>query len=379
VVADRPVPQRTPASALVPSAVLVLLWLLLVALVAWVNRDMGPFYDEWGYLCQADWTNIGYLMAPHGGGHWVFLHVLIYRTAAELLGAYPYPPLLLPVLLAHLALVLGVLRLTGSVLAAALVLWFGTGWLNLFWAFQVGFVAAAALGVWGLIAISAGRSAVGSLLLLAGVATQGDALFFIPAAGVVLLAQRRQRELPWIFLPAIAWSAWAILNHAHSSGASPTPLAYVDYLGTGALFAIGLGMGPIGTVGVLSGLLAARGRPGALTLATGAGLLSEFAILALVRQGVNPPTGSHYQYVAAVFVVIALADIRRTARHGIFITAALVIGLAANTWLMVANGLQWPRAALITQPQSTFQPSAQCVDRWAGPGVVPLPLAQPGS
>src|SRR4029077_14877446 len=121
---------------------------------------------------------------PHNE-HWSTVPVLVCRALVETVGLGSYMPYLalligIHLLVAALVFVL-VQRSCGGWLALAAsvdVLFLGSGFENLYWAFQIGFVGALAAGLAAILVFDASpltprRALGGALLLLVSLATQG--------------------------------------------------------------------------------------------------------------------------------------------------------------------------------------------------------------
>jgi hypothetical protein len=317
---------------------------VLAVVVFVVDRNMRPFHDEWWYICGRALGNLDSLFRPHNE-HWVTLHVIAYRTLVDLFGIGTYAPILVLLLLSHAAVAAAVLRLTRSLLPATVMVFFGAGYENLFWGFQIGFVAATALGLWALVAFLEGRVRLGAALLLAAVATQGTGLFVVPSIVVILLASRRARDVVWIIPAILGYAVWFALEHDAIAfrGSVVSIESVVGFTVVGMLGAVGFGAGPALAVGNVVLLAAARARsitPGVVAGATG--LLATFVALALVRQGFSEPTSSRYLYIAAPFMLMVVAGIESKAARPIAAKAVLYVALAVNVTLLVVFGSRWP-------------------------------------
>ncbi len=124
-----------------------------------LSRSLWFYSDDWAFLLRrgtvtedVDPGRLG-LWEPHNE-HWSTGPILIYRALFEVFGLRHYTPYLVPVLLAHVALVLLAYRLLirfgvrrWVAFAVATILAFnGAGAENILWPFQIGFVGALVLG-----------------------------------------------------------------------------------------------------------------------------------------------------------------------------------------------------------------------------------------
>ena len=90
-------------------------------------------------------------------------------------------------------------------------MWAGTGYQNLLWAFQIGFVGSTAAGLWAMIMFErTGRraSAAGMVLLLAAVMSSGIGLVYSAVVAATLLADPARRgRIAWLVPVGVAYSA----------------------------------------------------------------------------------------------------------------------------------------------------------------------------
>lgn len=350
--------------------------LLLVAGVAavalfilFVDRDMRPFHDEWWFICGRSLGDIASLFRPHNE-HWVTLHAIEYLGVAGVAGLSSYGVLLAPLIVAHGFVVAGVYRLTRSMMAAAVMTFLGSGYLNLFWAFQFGPVAAIALGLWSLIAFIEGRPRLGAALLAVGVATSGNSLFFIPTAAAYLVLKREVRQVLWLAAPTAAWIAWAVVEWSAIDfrGGTPTVDGVVGYVAFGVALASGLGVAILGPGFVALALAARPKRMSPVGIAAAIGLLATLAALALVRADFSGPNSPRFLYIYAPFVLVALIDLRGSAMRPLLITSALVIGLTVNVALLIGHGLGWPYEVAVSRAHgSDTPPAASCYPAYVVP------------
>lgn len=273
--------------------------------------------DEWSYIVDRRLT-IESLLQPHNE-HLAALHVLAYRLLVELVGTDSYVPFLSLLLVCHVALARGVLALLrqratnlAALAAAVLLLFLGSGFDNLVWAFQSGFVGSLALGTWAL--VLAQRPWWSALLLTAAVATHSPGLFFVAPLAILI-----RRRVPLI-LPIGLYVVWLSLVGRESipfPGAGP----YIAYAAT----MLGSVAGGLSGVGLPAGFAVAAAYPVALAtqawrdrgldrfvIAGLAGLASGVVILAFGRAHFGPEqaTASRYIYASAPFVLMTLTAFR---------------------------------------------------------------------
>ena len=151
---------------------------LAVAVILPLASKLSFLGDEWEYIVLRRLT-LELMLEPHNE-HLVFLHVLVYRGLVELVGTGSYLPFLGVLMACHVAMAAGVFTLMrrvvpleGALAAAVLLLFLGSGFDNLLWAFQIGFVGAAAFGVWAM--AGSDRPWLATLLLTGALWTQATA------------------------------------------------------------------------------------------------------------------------------------------------------------------------------------------------------------
>jgi hypothetical protein len=266
--------------------------------------------DEWAYIVLRRLT-FESMLQPHNE-HLVFLHVLVYRGLVELVGTGSYLPFMGVLMACHVAMAAGVFALMrqvvpleGALAAAVLLLFLGSGFDNLFWAFQMGFVGAAAFGVWAMAASD--RPWLAALLLTGALWTQGNGLFYV--APVALLLGRR---LWWVVgFPVATYAVWFVL---FDRGTATIGGPFLDYAVRLAGSVVGgiAGVGPWLGLVVLALIVVAIRHPSRYVVAGAVGLASQIAILTLTRAhfGADQAEAPRYIYVAAPFVFLLLSGIR---------------------------------------------------------------------
>jgi hypothetical protein len=204
-----------------PSTVALVIALVIgLPLLLWLGRGMTFFSDEWAFIQSRSLGDPGTWLPPHNE-HWWTLPVLAYRLLVETVGLRTYVPYLAVVIALHGLVVtltfIAIRRSSGPLAAVAvaiLLLLYGSGFENLYWGFQTGFVGATAAGIAALLALdrrdNRGRWGV-ALLLTAGLATAGVALAFCVAVTVESIVARRLRTmlLP-LAIPAAIYVAWFV-------------------------------------------------------------------------------------------------------------------------------------------------------------------------
>ena len=128
-------------------------------LLLWLGRGMTFFSDEWAFIQTRSLGDPGTWLTPHNE-HWTTLPVIVYRLLVETVGLRTYVPYLAVVVALHgvvVTLAFIAIRRSGgplaSVAVAILLLLYGSGFENLYWGFQTGFVGATAAGIAALLAL----------------------------------------------------------------------------------------------------------------------------------------------------------------------------------------------------------------------------------
>ena len=336
----------------------------VVALVAIVGLGLGMtfFSDEWAFIESRSLDDPSTWLPPHNE-HWSTLPILLYRAMVESIGIGSYVPYLVVVAVLHLsvaALVYTLLeRRTGPWLALAggvIVLFFGSGFENLYWGFQVGFVGSTVLGLAAMVVTdrgpSAGRAVTVAVLLLASLATSGTGIVMSIAIGVEwLLDARWRRWAPVLAVPAAGYIAWYVVfgRVGVTSRRDPftldalldVPGFVVEGLGNAARSVTGLPIELAIAVAVIAiGWGVAQARKGRLDPRAPAILLAivgQYALTGLVRAQLFEGIVSYtrYTYVTGILLLVGtmtLIGSRQLPDRG---SVRLVGVTAAATWLVL--------------------------------------------
>lgn len=336
----------------------------------WCNRHTWFFGDDFAfvfdrYLAAKDGRWVDALLPPHNE-HWVTLPAFLHIVLQTFFGIDQHLIFIIPVVSAHCLAVWAasrvVFRATAdgpATLAAALALTFmAAGNENLLWGFQVGFIGAPVLVILATLLChrdnSTPRMGVASLLCCLAVMTQGTALSAMVIPTLVLLFQRRIRDLVIIVGPAAAlFIGWYLKwgsDSVHSSPTNEQRLQWPQYVWKGIQASLDgfvnvQGAGAIVLALALVGLC--RSRLGwshlQLPIAMFAAAPCFFAISAWGRLqfGIDQAGASRYQNIGILFMspllIIGVYELvslprRRTASLlivGAWIATAGISGLAA--------------------------------------------------
>jgi hypothetical protein len=334
--------RRQVARADLPTLAFVVAAAISFAYLLYLGRHATFFNDEWVLIFDRSLLNPGDWLRPHNG-HLAVALILVWRGLFEVVGLHSYLPYLAVLLVVHAMAAAGVTwlvrRLAGSefALAGGLVfLVLGTGYENLFWSFQIGFVGSVAAGTWGLATLHGERPRprIALVLLLVSLGSSGMGLSFLAAAIVmVALGPRPRARVPAVLIPSIAYAAWYFVYARGTTDpggfAIENLVKMPSWIQTGASRAAGglTGLGDeIGGLLFLAvaGAIVVRllreplrslpsNRAWATAAATAAvvGLVTEFLLIGLARGHLEPGTqlalAPRYMYAPAAFLLIALA------------------------------------------------------------------------
>ncbi|HLJ04446.1 MAG TPA: hypothetical protein VKT31_13455 [Solirubrobacteraceae bacterium] len=186
--------------------------------------------DEWYWILFRRGSSLASFLDPHNS-HLSLLPILIYKALFATVGLRHYWPYRIVVIAAHLSVVALVFvyarARAGSwpaLLGAALILFFGPGWQEFLWPFQMAWLIALGAGIAALLALERGDRAgdVAACLLLAiSLASAGPGLA-VAAGLIVELALWRQLRRLWIVaIPLALYGLWWIgyqqTNVSHDS------------------------------------------------------------------------------------------------------------------------------------------------------------------
>ena len=299
-------------------------------LILWFNRNQWFFGDEWEFFANrmSGWGRV--LLEPHNE-HWSTAPILAYRAVYAAFGLRSYLPYVAVLVVLHLAAAhflwrvmnrVGVAPLVSTGLAAVFAV-LGSGYENLLWAFQIGFVGSVAVGLGHLLLVDhAGpfgrRDRLAWVVAVVGLLFSGISVVMTVTSGVAVLLRRGVRDaLATVAPPAGVYVLWfaAVGHEGLRSGAGrvESVLDAPTYLWTGLCSALegasGIpAAGAVLVVLVLGWLLRQRpvtGVPSAPATAMAIGAAALFAMLAVGRSGygVEQGTTSRYLYIAVALLL----------------------------------------------------------------------------
>ncbi len=324
--------RRPDAADLIALTTIVVGFVVLLAL----GRGLTFFADEWAVIGDRP-IGIDTFFRPFNE-HWLGVMTLVHRAMVETIGLGTYMPYLAVLAALHAVVVAEVYviarRGTWPLLAAGIaviVAFFGSGFENLFWAMQIGFVGSVAMGFGSLLLLDGrptrGRVAGAVALSTLSIATSGFGLFMLALVGLDLLCDPRRRRLALaMVVPAGVYAGWylAFGRAGLATYGDPftlgrlvaIPLFTLD--GTAEAFSSATGSGrELGRVIVLAlaGWLAFRAirrqpiPPRALAF-FGA-IVVEYGLLSLVRAqlDVDATYYSRYSYLSGIFALLGIAEL----------------------------------------------------------------------
>ena len=381
--------------------------------ILWLGRGLTFYVDEWTFIESRSLADVASWWPPNNE-HWSTVPTVVYRALVETVGLHSYVPYLAVVVALHLVscgvLFVLVRRSSGAVIAlagAAVALFFGSGFENLFWGFQIGFLTSTAAGLWALTLLdgapSRRRAAEVAFLLLVGLMSSGIGLTFTVVLAVeMLLNDRWRRWIALLAIPAAAYGAWFLAYGRAAVGLHGNPFGaealarLPDYVSRGIVNAAGsfTGTGPyVGItaavgIGVLAvAIIRREHRLPARATSILVGVVTLYALIALARAHVawGDAYDSRYTYVSGFLMLIATASLlgqpqwpeRRGDRAVMAIGGGALLSLALlfNITLLTAGRDLFAQRAALTRALVTvaLEPLPPTVDPDRSLVLVPSP------
>ena len=385
------------------------------ALIA-LGQGLTFFADEWAVI-EGRSLDLDSFLRPFNE-HWLGTTILLYRALFGVVGLGSYVPYLALLVALHVVVAAEVFvlvrRAAGPAIglaAGVLLLVFGSGFENLFWAMQIGFIGAVALGFGAMLALDGtptrARAAIGAVLLTIAVTMSGLGLVMVAAVGVELLADgSRRRFWPVAAIPAAIYVAWFVLLGRSGVATTRDPFSLTalsqvpGFIVEGAGAAVGAvsGLGPalgivLGAV-LLVAIAVVAAREGGLparTVGCLAGIVVLYVLTGLVRAqlAVDAALYSRYTYLAGPLLLVALGPLagrlqtrwRPESRGRLVAVAGAAVVLAlALTWnvrLLIEGRALFLERAELTRALVTvaLEPSPDGVDPNRTLILVPSPAS----
>ncbi len=348
-----------------PWIALVLLLLGGAVLLAYETRGTSFWADEWQWILTRRAGGAASFLDPHNQ-HLSLVPVAIYKVLFAIVGLRHYWPYRLILIAADVACALLVYiyvrrRLDDhlALLAAALIVFFGPGWQDILWPFQIAWLIAVGAGVAALLVLDR-RDRFGEVaacvLLAVSLASAGPGLAIAIGLIVEVAARRRRRDLWIVAIPIVLYGIWW-LSYQHTifnrhalvllprfvfTAAASTVSALVGLARVDVFHDSGDFLSWGAPLLVLFALLAAyrlrRPRAPQARIITLLAILLGFWILTGVGRAyvsigplVLQATGdeSRYLYVGAVFTVLLAAEVARGISPGWGARVLLTVAVAA--------------------------------------------------
>ena len=303
------------------------------------------------------------LLLPHNG-HLSIVPVLAYRVLLALFGMRHYAAYRIAGLLVHVAVASLIYRYVrqrigevGGLASGSAFLLLGSGWQNILWPFQIGFMGSIAAGIGAWLLVDRDKRVadlVASVLVLLSLGCSGLGIAVLVGTGAFLVTgSTLDRVIRVCVIPAIVYGIWYVKygesqgqrsNLARiprfvleSGGFAGAGLFGRDLLWGRVIFGLCLGLGV--------GLLVAKARPRRSMLAPSVALVSNWVLTGYSRAQFGDPGASRYVYVGSAFLILTMADVlshfpRRLLHVGVPILA--ILSVAGNTKPLHdgANGLR---------------------------------------
>jgi hypothetical protein len=293
---------------------------------------------------------------------------------------------------------------------AVIVLVFGSGFENLFWGVQIGFVGATAMGLGALLLLDdvptlpdRRRAAAATGLMVVAVMTSGYGLFMLGLVGLdVLLDRRRRRWIVPLLIPAALYGLWYVTlgrsgiatygNPFTPETLAALPRFIVDGMATALGAAVGGGalMGRILSVALAAWIvyLAVSRRPiPTRAVACLLAIVAEYTIVGIVRVQltVDASLYTRYAYLAGILALIGGASLlgrptipeRRRPLAVAVGVAVLAFSLIWNVTLLAAGRALYGERADLTRALvtlGTHDPLPTGVDPALSLVLVPSPI-----
>jgi hypothetical protein len=328
------------------------------------GRHIAFQNDEWDWLLHRRGHSLGVFLRPHNE-HLSAIPIFVYKLFFQLFGAtstFPFRLLDAALVATSAGLVFAfVSRRIGSWVAlapAAILLFFGPGWNDLLWGFQIGYTASLAAGLGVFFALDR-RDKAGDLLacvlLMVSLACSSVGLTVLVGALVELsLRSRREgRQRLWIVgLPVLLYALWYVGYGVSSVKLSRvTSIPLYDFQGLAAVagsltglaspqaaaYDVSLDPGTTIAVVLLIGFVVRfiRGAPlSARFWAATATALAFWTAACLSYVSGRDANSGHYTFPVAPFVILATVEasssIRLGRRGSILVGAASVAAVVSN-------------------------------------------------
>ena len=327
---------------------LVAAWFVVVVAAIWWLDRLGAgrtfFFDEWGFVVGRWRLEPDTFLAPHNG-HLSIVPASVFYTLFELVGLDHHRAFRLLAILVHVAVATAVLAYVRQRLGSfagfgggVAILLLGSGWQNILWPFQIGFMGSTLCFILALFCLERRSLRFDAACAVFVAVALGCSGVGVAAAGAILIETVLTRPLRrwWIALAPLAlYALWYLLygeSQASMSNVDAVP-AYVSMSGSAAvagLFGLTPDWGRLGfgiMLGLVVGAVLHRRGISARVLALLAMLAGFWGLTALSRGQYGEPEASRYVYVGAVVIVLLIAELVPALRSRVIAVAGLALGL----------------------------------------------------
>jgi hypothetical protein len=340
-------------------AALAVALLVAAGLILYLLRGTTLFFDEWLWAQSRRGSSVSTFLDSYNG-HLSLVPILIYRVLFAVGGLHDYLPYKLTAIAGHLACVLLLYvylnRRVGpplALMAAILILFFGPGWQEILWPFQIAWLVAIGTGVGALLMLDR-RDRRGDVLacLLIAISLASTSIGVAVALGIaveIALARRRWRDAWIVAIPLALYVVWALAYQSRTFEGSVFGAASFMYesaaVALSALFGLS-GVTPLDVTGTLvtygaplavaAGALLIwvtyrRGGWPARAVALATVLVVFWGLTALGRSGFGGPETSRYLYASCFFVLLLAGELAAGVRVAWPAIAALAVVTVAAT------------------------------------------------
>lgn len=300
--------------------------LLLMRLVK-LGSGTNFFFDEWQFVVERSVFDSASFLQPHNG-HLVAFPVAIYMLLVRIVGLDQHWVFGVFAVLAHLCVANLVATLVrrrrgefAGLCSMIVVAFMGAGWQNIFWSFQIGFVASIAFFLGSLLVLdvdkdelSRARRIVASCLMMCSLLSSGVGVAALVATSFVCVVRPERARVWWVpIAPVLMYGVW-YLSYGESSVSLGAYTTLPEFGGeatsaaVGGVFGVGENIGQI-LLGMLLVVLLGRFRQfrsSRVSVATVVFYGTFVVLVALSRSSNGEPTASRYLYVGIIAIVVAL-------------------------------------------------------------------------
>lgn len=345
------------------------------------------WFDEWTWALHRRGSSISTYLAAHAG-HLVLVPLVIYKALFATAGLHHYAPYRIVLVVCQLALIAVVfeyarrrVELFIALLVAALLMFFGPGWQDILWPFQIGWLISIACGIGALLLLDRedtfGRVGACVLLVISiACISMGVAI----AIGIVveLVVRRGWRQLWVVGVPIVLYGLWSLGHQdssvtAHSISQAPDFAATMAAATAAAVVGLGspvqhglnpdsgtlLQWGPpvlVAIIALFTWRLFALGRVPVRVITLLVIVGSFWLLVGVDRTGGSQAFESRYLYAGAIFILLIAVELLRGVRlswpaRGVIGAIALAV-LVTNISVLRSNAGFLRQQAELTKAQT---------------------------